>query len=101
MNCRISLHGLVQRNALTVQGQSFPANVYGARIKFSPTVKVFLGASVQYNHANDQMVTNLRTDWLYSPLSDLYVVYTERHDTAGHGVQEQYLTVKLTEYLQF
>jgi hypothetical protein len=47
------------------------------------------------------VVTNLRMDWLYSPLSDLYVVYTERRDVEGRGIQEKYVTVKLTKYLQF
>lgn len=56
---------------------------------------------MQYNTAVDQVVTNLRLNFVHSPLSDLVVVYTERRGIAGAGFIERALTAKITKLLAF
>ena len=63
--------------------------------------QLFFSAYVQYNVSTDQLVTNLRVNFVHAPRSDLFVVYNERRDMAGGSLQERYLTVKFTGLLQF
>jgi hypothetical protein len=92
----------LNHNAITLSGQSFTADVYGARVRGALSTKFFTNAFFQYNAAADQAVVNVRLDYLHSPLSDLFVAYTERRDTAGTGrILERVFSVKLTKMLAF
>ncbi|MBI2833793.1 MAG: carbohydrate binding family 9 domain-containing protein [Acidobacteria bacterium] len=101
VNYHLSFNVSATHNAISAQGRSFSADVYAVRAKYAPTTRLFFGAYVQYNAATDQLVTNLRTNFIHAPLSDLFVVYTERRDATGKGIQERLVTVKLTKWLQF
>jgi hypothetical protein len=92
----------VNRNDITLNGESLAADVYGARIRGALSTKFFANAFFQYNAAAEQAVVNIRVDWMHSPLSDLFVAYTERRSTAGAGsVLERVVSVKLTKMLAF
>ncbi|HKJ03301.1 MAG TPA: hypothetical protein VJ997_12625, partial [Longimicrobiales bacterium] len=88
-------------NAVTVQGDSFSADLYGARIQYAVSTTLNFSGFVQYNHAADEVVTNLRADLIHAPLSDLFLLYTERRSTSGPGILERFLTVKVTRLLLF
>jgi hypothetical protein len=60
---------------------------------FSP--RVFFNAFVQYNADTKQISSNIRFDFIHHPLSDLYLVYDDRRDTAGRPV-ERAVIIKLT-----
>ena len=47
------------------------------------------------------MVTNLRLRWIHAPLSDLYLVLTERRDTNAGSVLDRFITAKFTKLLSF
>jgi hypothetical protein len=64
-------------------------------------VLVYVGTFVQYNADTDQVVTNARFRFIHAPLSDLYVVFTERRDMAGNAVLERFITVKFTRLFGF
>ena len=66
---------------------------------FSTTL--LTSAFVQYNEASQEMVTNLRFRWIHAPLSDLYLVLTERRDTAAGMVLDRFLTAKVTKLFSF
>ena len=92
----------LNRNAITLDRQSVAADVYAARVRGALSTKFFSNAFFQYNVAANQAVVNVRLDYLHSPLSDLFVAYTERRDTAGAGrVLERVFSVKLTKMLAF
>ena len=89
-------------NALEIQGNPSNADVYGARIKYSYSTKLYLRGYVQYNHAEEEFVTNIRLNFIHAPLSDFFLVYTERRDmSGGGGVLERFVTAKLTKLLAF
>ena len=88
-------------NAIDVQGDSFSADVYSARIQYAVSTTLNFSGFVQYNAATDEVVTNLRGDLIHAPLSDLFLLYTERRSTAGAGVLERFITVKVTRLLIF
>ncbi len=89
-------------NALEIQGNSSNADLFSARVKYSHSTKLYLRGYVQYNHATEQFVTNIRLNFIHAPLSDFFLVYTERRDmTNGGGVLERFVTAKLTKLLAF
>tara|TARA_B100001123_G_scaffold127735_3_gene148563 strand:- start:9166 stop:9309 length:144 start_codon:yes stop_codon:yes gene_type:complete len=47
------------------------------------------------------LLTDLRLNWIHAPLSDLYLVLTERRDTKAQQVLERLLTLKVTRLFQF
>jgi hypothetical protein len=100
-NYHLAFELYAARNNFTVQHLPFTADVYGAQVKYAYNTKLYFGAYVQYNASTDQLVTNLRVNFVHAPLSDLFVVYNERRDVAGGALQERYFTVKFTKLFQF
>ena len=56
---------------------------------------------MQYNEASEELVTNLRFRWIHAPLSDIYLVLTERRDTDAGVVLDRFVTMKFTKLLAF
>ena len=77
------------------------ADVYRANLDVFFSVRLMTSAFVQYNAASEEFVTNLRFRWIHAPLSDLYLVLTERRDTVGDRVLERFITLKFTKLLAF
>jgi hypothetical protein len=48
----------------------------GPRIDFTFTDKIFLTTFVQYNNQIDNLNVNMRFQWRFAPVSDLFIVYT-------------------------
>ncbi len=89
-------------NAVTAQGTSFTADLYGARLQYAWSTALNFSGFVQVNADTDEMVTNLRMNFIHAPLSDLFLLYTERRALAADGgVLERFLTVKVTRLLLF
>ncbi|MEQ9401501.1 MAG: DUF5916 domain-containing protein [Longimicrobiales bacterium] len=88
-------------NSVEVQGDSFSADVYATRARYAFSTRFYLGAFVQYNAARDELVSNLRAQLIHAPLSDLYLLFTERRSTALDTVLERFVTLKATRLLAF
>lgn len=100
-NYRLSMDLSVQRNDVDLPDETFGANVFGVRVKYGFSTTLFASGYLQYNAAADQVVTNLRFNFIHSPLSDLFVVYTERRETSAPRPLERAFTVKFTKLLAF
>ncbi|MEQ9401253.1 MAG: DUF5916 domain-containing protein [Longimicrobiales bacterium] len=101
-NYRLSLDGSAQRNKISIPGaQDFDADVYGGRLTYGASTTLFASAFVQYNSATEDLVTNLRLNYIHAPLSDLFIVYTERRNQAGLRPLERLLSFKVTKALAF
>jgi hypothetical protein len=88
-------------NAIALYDESFGANVYAARVRYGYSTTLFGGVYLQYNTALDRLVTTARLNWIHAPLSDLFVIYTERRAVAQGAPLERSLTVKLTRLVGF
>jgi hypothetical protein len=65
---------------------------------------MFSGARVQYSSSEHTFSSNLRFRWEYSPGSELFVVYTDEHDTLGPRtpvLKNRAFVVKLNRLLRF
>ncbi len=89
-------------NRIELPGQLLTtADVYGANLDVFFSTRVLTSAFVQYNEASEEVVTNLRFRWIHAPLSDLYLVLTERRDTNARAVLDRFVTLKFTRLLAF
>ncbi len=62
---------------------------------------MFLSAFLQYNASSDETVTNIRLNFIHSPLSDLFLVYSERRGGETDGLLERRLALKATKLFSF
>jgi hypothetical protein len=90
-----------ERNSISLPEDSFPANVYGLRIDYAYNTNIFTSAYLQYNDATGEWVTNIRFDYIYAPLSDIFVVYNERRNPDLGGALDRMLTIKVTKLFAF
>ncbi|HXV87399.1 MAG TPA: hypothetical protein VD793_11890, partial [Gemmatimonadales bacterium] len=77
----------------------FTANLYTWRARYAYSTRLYASAFVQYNADVSQVITNLRLNWIHAPLSDLFLVLTERRDLALDLVMERAVTVKVTKLM--
>jgi len=91
----------VERNEIDLPTGSFTADLVGTRFSYAWSTKLLSSAFVQYNAAAEEVVTNLRFNLIHSPLSDLFLVYTERRDATGGTLLDNRFTAKLTKLLSF
>ena len=62
---------------------------------------MFLSSFLQYNATTNQFSANTRFNLIHRPLSDLFVVYNERRDTASQALIDRGVIVKFTNLFDF
>jgi hypothetical protein len=97
---RIVGEAFVQHNDLQLNGTDLNADVFGARIRYAASTRLFASAFVQYLEASNELVTNLRFNFIHAPLSDIFLVLTERRALDG-AVSQRVLTLKASRLLSF
>jgi hypothetical protein len=68
----------------------------GPRLDFTFTEKLFFTSFIQYNNQIDNLNLNLRFQWRFAPVSDLFIVYTENSFPAGYDIKNRGLVIKLS-----
>jgi hypothetical protein len=68
----------------------------GPRLDFTFTSKVFFTSFIQYNNQIDNINLNLRFQWRFAPVSDLFIVYTENAFPGDLHIKNRGLLVKLS-----
>lgn len=68
----------------------------GPRLDFTFTDKLFFTSLVQYNNQIDNVNINLRFQWRFAPVSDLFIVYTENSYPSDHSVKNRGLVLKIS-----
>ncbi|NNF13461.1 MAG: carbohydrate binding family 9 domain-containing protein [Gemmatimonadetes bacterium] len=102
LGSQILLDLSLDHNEIDLPGQaSTTADVYGAKLDVFFSTTLLTSAFIQFNEAQEELVTNLRFRWIHAPLSDLYLVLTERRDTAAGMVLDRFLTAKVTRLFSF
>jgi hypothetical protein len=90
-----------QRNEISLPGNAFTADVFGARLDFAGSRRLFLSSFFQYNTASEEVVTNIRLNFIHAPLSDLFLVFSERRDAQEGAILERGVTLKVTRLFSF
>jgi hypothetical protein len=68
----------------------------GPRLDFTFTDKIFFTSLVQYNDQIDNINLNLRFQWRFAPVSDLFIVYTENSYPQDHNIKNRGLVLKIS-----
>lgn len=68
----------------------------GPRLDITFTDKLFLTTFVQYNNQIDNLNINMRFQWRYAPVSDLFIVYTDNYLPAPFSTKNRALVAKLS-----
>lgn len=97
---RLNIDANYTVNRVKLPEGDFTTHLIVTRALYAFTTHLFLNSFVQYNADTKQVSTNVRFNFLYRPLSDLYVVFNDRHDSAGQ-LLERALVVKLTRLFSF
>jgi uncharacterized protein DUF5916 len=84
---RLGVEPNISLNWIERQGTSALIRATGARTTFTMTPRMFVAALVQYASATNTLSTNFRFRWEYQPGSELFVVYTDGHDTLAPATQ--------------
>lgn len=96
------LTGSAQHNRIELPEQMpTTADVFSAKLDAFFSTRLLTSAFVQYNEASQELVTNIRLNWIHAPLSDLFIVLTERRSTELDTVLDRFITLKFTKLLSF
>jgi len=68
----------------------------GPKFDLTLSDKIFFSSFVQYNEQIENMNINLRFQWRYKPVSDLFVVYTDNYYTGNWSPRNRALVLKLS-----
>ena len=71
----------------------------GPKFDITFTDKLFWSTFVQYNEQMDNMNINMRLQWRYQPVSDIFVVYTDNYIPGGWNSRNRALVLKMTYWL--
>ncbi len=104
-NAHLFAEATAQRNRLTLAGRTFDANLLGGRFRYAHNTRTFLSAFLQYNETTDEVQTNVRFNLIHAPLSDVFLVYSERRDRSPEpgraALTERAVTLKVTKLVAF
>jgi hypothetical protein len=97
----LSVESSLQRNDVERDAGGFTADLASLRVRYAHSTRLFGSAYVQYNTQTRAFVTNARVNLRYRPLSDVFLVYTERRDTNTGARNEQSVALKVTRMAAF
>ena len=104
-NAHLHAEGTLQRNRLTLAGEPIDADLLQGRIRYGFNTRAFVSSFVQYNRIARELITNVRFNLIHAPLSDVFVVFSERRKTDNiqdvSSVMDRGITVKATRLVQF
>jgi hypothetical protein len=63
----------------------------GPKFDFSFSRKLFLTTYIQYNNQINNINSNIRLQWRYRPVSDLYIVYTNNYFAYNNTEDNRYV----------
>jgi hypothetical protein len=68
----------------------------GPKLDFTFTRSLFFTTFVQYNEQADNLNMNLRLQWRFAPVSDLFIVYTDNSYSEDFRAKNRALVLKLS-----
>jgi hypothetical protein len=83
-----------EHNDVVLKNGGFKTDLVGSRIVYSFSNNMWFNALLQYNGEDREVISNLRFNWMFKPLSDLFLVYNERR--TSDAVLERAIILKLT-----
>ncbi|HKK76481.1 MAG TPA: DUF5916 domain-containing protein [Saprospiraceae bacterium] len=102
LNFRFQPYGSISLN-LAYNDLQFPAPfqdvdffLIGPKLDVTLSTSVFFTAFIQYNEQIDNINTNIRLQWRYQPVSDLFIVYSDNYFPSPFNVRNRALVAKVS-----
>jgi hypothetical protein len=90
-----------ERNDVRLPNGAFTTDLLRSRVTYAFSPRTVFRSFIQYNADTHQVSSNIRFNWIYRPLSDLFIVYNDTQDTLTGLTRERTFTVKLTKLFSF
>ena len=84
-SARLSIAPSIEFNRITLPGEAFDANAFGGRIGYSFSTTLFAKLFSQWSTDRDILSANLLINYIYSPGSDIYLVFDQNYNTRDGG----------------
>ncbi|HSM06704.1 MAG TPA: DUF5916 domain-containing protein [Longimicrobiales bacterium] len=93
----------VSRNDVDLPNGSFVADIYSFRATWAASTRLVTNARIQYNRLTGEVFTNVRLNFIHTPGSDLFLVFTEERgvDDDLWAVADRGLVAKVTYLFRF
>ena len=101
MNEHLNVSLSDQINDIELPSGAFVTHLVTGRVNYYFNTKVFVNALVQYNTDTEQWSSNVRLDIIHRPLSDIYLVYNERHEARSGALISRAVIAKMTYLFAF
>ncbi len=90
-------------NRIDLPYGEFTTELVRARTDYGFSPRMFASALLQYSTADRTFSSNVRFRWEYIPGSELFLVWTDEHDTRpnGTGLRNRAFVAKVTRLLRF
>jgi hypothetical protein len=95
----LSLTGSYHRIRLPEPYASADLLLVGPRLDVTFTDKLFFTTFVQYNNQIDNVNVNMRFQWRFAPVSDLFIVYTENAFPEHLQAKDRGIVLKLSYWI--
>ena len=89
------------RNQIRLRAGAYTTDLITARVEYGFSTTAFVNALVQYNTDAREWSSNVRFNIIHRPLSDLYLVFNERRDTATGSLIDRAVVAKMTYMVAF
>lgn len=95
------LEASVERNQVDLPEGEFEADVARGGARYAFSTRLSGSAFLQYNRQTDQWITNVRWNFRHAPMSDVYLILTQRQTPGGDGPLERSVALKVTRLFGF
>ena len=92
-NARLSVDAMFDLDRVVLPQDTFDASIFGSRVSYSFSTKLFAKLFAQWNSEADEFSTNFLVNYIYRPGSDLYLVMNQSYDTDDADFRHQETTV--------
>lgn len=89
------------RNDVELPQGAFVTDLVRTRLGLDLSTRLSLAGLIQYNSSTEQLLTNLRLNFIHTPGADLFVVYNERRLPEDSALLDRAVIVKVTHLLRF
>jgi hypothetical protein len=91
----------LERNEVELPEGAFQADVARGALRYAWSTRLSGSAFLQYNRQTEQWVTNARLNFRHAPMSDVFLIFTQRNRAGMDGPQERSVALKVTRLMAF
>lgn len=104
LSAHLAVEPRISMTRIDLDARRVLTKLVSARTTYAMSARMFVSALLQYNSAAGIVGLNARFRWEYRPGSDLFLVYSEGHDTTVDGFRGQsnrQVVAKVTRLFRF